>query len=452
MALKENFKLVIVLLVACWYASSITISLYNKHIISTLQIPYPLLMTSFHQLILYLLTLLYITFIQPATTESHRIPWKFKLPVAICTALDVGLSNLSLKYVTLTVYLVIKTSSLAFVLFFSIVMKLEKFDWRLLGIVVVMMGGVVGMTLFNDSGNSNPQEDERRREYENSAADFILGVILVLGSAFLGGLRWVVTQLILRTNKNVTNDRDGEEDDAAIIAHAEAGESFVPLENRVSRLQKKRMAKKKNPIRTIKQLAPISSLTLVITSLFVEKPDIGFFYSKITFEHKGNILYILNGFLLLLFPGLLVFILTLSEYSILQKTNSSLTLSILGILKEVVTILLSMLVLRERLSKGFGQWISMIVIIGDAVAYNAFRVYQDRQDAKLNENVGDRLLEEQRGFEEEESEHDNSGLLHTVASPFRSSNNPVLLGTIELDQLQDDDYDQDIINTSLPKK
>lgn len=415
MPLKDNFKLVIFLLVVCWYASSITISLYNKHIISTLKIPYPLLMTSAHQLILYVITMVYILF-QPETQESHRIPWKFKLPVAVCTALDVGLSNLSLKYVTLTVYLVIKTSSLAFVLFFSIVMKLEQFDWRLLGIVLVMMGGVVGMTLCNDSGQNS--------SVSNGARDFLIGVFMVLGSAFLGGLRWVVTQLILRNNKNGASDLEDE----AILMNAETGESFISpprAQNgpHIPKQKKKKMAKKKNPIRTIKQLAPISALTLLVTSLAVERPDFGYFYEQITFDHRGSLLYIINGLLLLLFPGILVFVLTLSEYSILQKTNSSLTLSILGILKEVVTILLSMLVLRERLSKGFGQWISMVVIIGDALAYNAFRVYQDRTSSVTSE----RLLE------------DGGGEVEDAGQRFANSGNAVLQGSIELEQLEEDD-------------
>ncbi|XBW35479.1 hypothetical protein QEN19_001052 [Hanseniaspora menglaensis] len=415
MALKNNFKLVIFFLVVCWYFSSITISLYNKHIISTLKIPYPLLMTSFHQIILYLITLVYISF-QAETNESHRIPWKFKVPVAVCTALDVGLSNLSLKYVTLTVYLVIKTSSIAFVLFFSIIMKLEKFDWRLLGIVLVMMCGVIGMTLCNDSaGASSP---------ERGVGDFMIGVFMVLGSAFLGGLRWVVTQLILKTSKTPAVVLEEE----AIVSHAESGDGFIPVESRVSMhkmKQKKKMAKKKNPIKTIKQLAPISSLTLVITSVLVERPDFGFFYQKLTFGHTQNLFYISKAFLILLFPGLLVFVLTLSEYSILQKTNSSLTLSVLGILKEVVTILLSMLILRERLSKGFGQWISMVIIIGDAIAYNAFRVYQDRQESLDSQD--NRLLEEQA----EESDHTDKN--------FNSGANPVLLGSIELEQLEEDE-------------
>lgn len=57
---KMGFKTKIALLTAGWYFSSILLSIYNKHVISKLQIPYPLLMTSIHQILLYFISLLYI--------------------------------------------------------------------------------------------------------------------------------------------------------------------------------------------------------------------------------------------------------------------------------------------------------------------------------------------------------------------------------------------------------
>jgi len=104
---------------------------------------------------------------------------------------------------------------------------------------------------------------------------------------------------------------------------------------------------------------------------------------------------------MLLIPGVLVFGLTLSEYNILQKTNSSLTLSILGILKEVVTILVSMLVLKERLSHGFGQWISMLIIIGDAIVYNFYKVLENKKKEHI-------LQDEENGLMDQEENHNKT--------------------------------------------
>lgn len=418
---KMGFKTKIALLTAGWYFSSILLSIYNKHVISKLQIPYPLLMTSIHQILLYFISLLYIwvkgKFQDPPDAQvsgTNKIPWLYRLPVAVFTALDIGFSNLSLKYIALTIYLVIKTSSIAFVLLFSVMFRLERYDWRLGMIVVVMMLGVCGMTYFQDN-KKEEEEEEKDKEGERgrrfavddswkryalfsdmhtdvqetpelsyvshnevhlsfdkrdepqlviddgdapNKSEFIIGVLLVLGSAILGGLRWVITQLILRNT--VKKVHTGE--------HAE------------------HRPQKKNPIKTIKQLAPISSLVLFITSLIIERPSITHFIDEICFKNPSSFLYQIRGFMMLLIPGMLVFGLTLSEYNILQKTNSSLTLSILGILKEVVTILVSMLVLKERLSHGFGQWISMLVIIGDAIVYNFYKVMENK---KLQHTVQD---------------------------------------------------------------
>ncbi|SGZ41241.1 uncharacterized protein HGUI_03441 [Hanseniaspora guilliermondii] len=411
-----GFKTKIALLTIGWYFSSILLSIYNKHVISKLQIPYPLLMTSIHQILLYFISLLYIWIKNKYMDHSedqargtNKIPWMYRLPVAVFTALDIGFSNLSLKYIALTIYLVIKTSSIAFVLLFSVMFRLERYDWKLGMIVIVMMLGVCGMTYFqDDKRETSPHENERRffmddtwKKYdcfsdmhtsvknlsslnivnknefhvamvnrrddaqlviedgeESNKREFIIGVILVLGSAILGGLRWVITQLILRNTVKKVYNNDHEE----------------------------HKTQKKNPIKTIKQLAPISSLVLFITSMIIERPSITHFINEICFENPTSFLYQIKGFMMLLIPGMLVFGLTLSEYNILQKTNSSLTLSILGILKEVVTILVSMLVLKERLSHGFGQWISMLVIIGDAIVYNFYKVLENK---KLKHSVQD---------------------------------------------------------------
>lgn len=416
-----GFKTKIALLTVGWYFSSILLSIYNKHVISKLQIPYPLLMTSIHQILLYFISLLYIWVkdkIQDSAENqvsgTNRIPWMYRLPVAVFTALDIGFSNLSLKYIALTIYLVIKTSSIAFVLLFSVMFRLERYDWRLGMIVVVMMLGVCGMTYFQDDKKKEEEESEKRKRFVVDESwkryamfsdmhtdvqetpelkldvhtevhlglikrdepqlvidsgnvpakrEFIIGVVLVLGSAVLGGLRWVITQLILRKKVHI-----GE--------HAE------------------HRPQKKNPIKTIKQLAPISSLVLFITSLIIERPSIPHFIDEICFKNPASFLHQIKGFMMLLIPGMLVFGLTLSEYNILQKTNSSLTLSILGILKEVVTILVSMLVLKERLSHGFGQWISMLVIIGDAIVYNFYKVMENKKQQHTVQDEESGLIEQ----------------------------------------------------------
>ena len=53
------------------------------------------------------------------------------LTCGIVTSLDVALSNLSMVYITVTFYTMVKSSSPVFTLFFAALLKIEKITWRL---------------------------------------------------------------------------------------------------------------------------------------------------------------------------------------------------------------------------------------------------------------------------------------------------------------------------------
>lgn len=63
-------------------------------------------------------------------------------PCALATALDIGLSNTSLKSITLTLYTMCKSSNLVFVLVFAFLFKLEKLRWNLVAVIMVITVGV----------------------------------------------------------------------------------------------------------------------------------------------------------------------------------------------------------------------------------------------------------------------------------------------------------------------
>ena len=67
-------------------------------------------------------------------------------PCSIASAGDIGLSNVSISLITLSLYTMLKTSSLMFVLLFGLLFKLEKFNWRLIFIVAIMTISVIMMT------------------------------------------------------------------------------------------------------------------------------------------------------------------------------------------------------------------------------------------------------------------------------------------------------------------
>lgn len=371
--------------IAGWYICAISLSVYNKWMfdpINGIGVAYPVLLTAFHQLTLWILSFIYIIVHERLNPESrqhrksslmqdHNNDWKFYLkyiiPTAVATAGDIGFSNASFKFVPLTVYTIIKSSSIAFVLLFSCIFKLEKFHWKLGMIVCVMFFGVVMMVYKPNNGE----------EEDHNQAAIMFGSLLVLASASLSGLRWVYTQLILKKTPSTTVTMDEE-------SSPRDGNS----NNSDSTYEETQKAEEKpHPIYTIYQLAPIMAITLILTSFIIERPLPGIFHSnlfKIKFEHDNttSLASICRGIFLMILPGMDVFVLTFCEFGILQLTKV-LTLSIAGIVKEVLTILTGMVFLHERIS-GIYNWIGMSIVLLDVVYYNHFR-YKQKQEKEYIE-------------------------------------------------------------------
>lgn len=374
-----NVKLFAVCIIG-WYFTSITLSVYNKWMFSPangIGIQYPILLTTFHQLTLWFFSLIFILIRgRDKYNQVKRVDWKFyfkfMIPTAVATAGDIGLSNISFRFVPLTVYTIVKSSSIAFVLLFSCIFKLEKFRWKLGGIVMVMFLGVVLMVYKPTASENNQATDQ---------GTLIFGTILVMGSSCLSGLRWVYTQLILKENAKNHQENVSEMQHPKTL-NQEDWEVIDEDINTAHEVDIEKTTKKKpHPIYTIYQLAPIMALTLIITSLIVERPFPGFFKCNLFKEglqKNGEISSrsVLKGIVLILIPGVCVFVLTLSEFGILQ-ISKVLTLSIAGVIKEVLTILFGIWLLSERIS-GIYNILGMSVVLLDVCYYNYYR-YQEKQ-------------------------------------------------------------------------
>uniref|UniRef100_A0A8J8XE73 Solute carrier family 35 member C2 n=1 Tax=Callithrix jacchus TaxID=9483 RepID=A0A8J8XE73_CALJA len=148
-------------LVLLYYCFSIGITFYNKWL--TKSFHFPLFMTMLHLAVIFLFSALSRALVQ---CSSHRarvvLSWADYLrrvaPTALATALDVGLSNWSFLYVTVSLYTMTKSSAVLFILIFSLIFKLEELS-----------------TQFN-----------------------VEGFALVLGASFIGGIRWTLTQMLLQ--------------------------------------------------------------------------------------------------------------------------------------------------------------------------------------------------------------------------------------------------------------
>ena len=301
---------------------------------------YPLFTTSLHMLVQFSLACL-LLYLFPSlrpqrppapqlghlTTESTSKSiitkhfWATRLlPCGTATSLDIGLGNMSLKFISLTFFTMCKSSALAFVLVFAFLFRLETPSLKLILIIATMTVGVVMMVAGETAFNA-------------------LGFVLIIASAFFSGFRWALTQILL-------------------LRHPATA----------------------NPFATLFFLAPIMFVSLFTIALAVEGPIQVSHGLSLLAQEKG----LLQGILLLLFPGILAFCMTSSEFALLQRTNV-VTLSICGIFKEVVTIAASGIVFHDVLTPINVS--GLIVTIGSIAAYNYLKITKMRKEAR-NEATG----------------------------------------------------------------
>lgn len=335
-------SLINALLIASWYLFSVSISVYNKWMFSkkNLDFEFPLFTTCMHMAVQFLLASTVLYFIphfrpgaeSPKATGTHTSPphreqsqgkplmtRMFYLtrigPCGIATGLDIGLGNMSLQFVTLTFFTMCKSSALAFILIFAFLFHLEQPSLKLIVIIATMTVGVIMMVAG---------------ETEFSP----LGFVLIITASFFSGFRWALTQILLLRNPATSN-----------------------------------------PFSSIFFLAPIMFLVLAIIAIPVEGfPALGEGLQILTSEHGT-----MFGTVILLFPGVLAFCMTSSEFALLQRT-SVVTLSICGIFKEVVTIATANLVFHDPLTPINVS--GLFVTIGSIAAYNYIKIRKMRRQAQ----------------------------------------------------------------------
>jgi solute carrier family 35 protein C2 len=171
------------------------------------------------------------------------------------------------------------------------------------------------------------------------------GFVLVISAAFFSGFRWGLTQILLLRNPATSN-----------------------------------------PFSSIFFLAPVMFLTLICIAVPVE----GF----------GALIEGLKGLaaewgvmvapLLVIFPGTIAFLMTASEFALLQRT-SVVTLSIAGIFKEVVTISAAALVFDDKLTPI--NISGLFITLGAIVSYNWIKIAKMREDAQRDVHHGHEVID-----------------------------------------------------------
>lgn len=299
-----------------WYFFSLSISVYNKWMFGAgLGFTFPVLITAFHQICIFITSGIVLYLFPHLRPPSIRMPWlsyvRQIFPCAVASAGDIGLSNMSFQYVTLSLYTMVKTLSLVFVLLFGLLFKLEKFNWRLVVIVVIMTGSVMMMV-------SSPSDTP-----DKGSGSSRFGVILVLSASLVSGIRWSFTQLLLKRNP------------------------YTP-----------------NPFSTLFYISPAMAVGLILFGLFFE--GWSNFVQAPVWEQKG----VPTTIGLIIFPGLLAFMNNFCEFRLL-KVLQVVTLLVAGIFKELITIIVSTLVFGDKLSAV--NVAGLVITFLDILWYNAYR-------------------------------------------------------------------------------
>lgn len=107
-------------------------------------------------------------------------------PCGAATALDIGMGNMSLGFISLTFYTMCKSSVLGFVLLFAILFRLEQLSWRTVCVIAAMTIGVVMMVAGETAFN-------------------VVGFVLVMSASFCSGFRWSLTQILLLRHPATSN-------------------------------------------------------------------------------------------------------------------------------------------------------------------------------------------------------------------------------------------------------
>eukprot|EP00039_Didymoeca_costata_P008195 m.108960 g.108960 ORF g.108960 m.108960 type:complete len:405 (+) comp13988_c0_seq1:299-1513(+) len=313
MAIKTLF------LTLLWYVFSIGITFYNKWLFRWHGFHFPLTVTFVHMMITMgwaKVGRFYVA--RWYNVKNASISWNdmiYKVyPAGAAAALDIGLSNVSLTTgLHLNIYTVCKSTVLVFTLLFSFMFGLQKPSVPIFVVIFLVVGGVI---LF-----------QAKASVPVNAGGFVL---VMLASMF-GGLRWVLTQVLMkRQNLEFSGTVD-----------------------------------------TLYHVAPCMALTLFPFAIALESRGIS------QSEQLGADIW-LTTVAIVLFGACIAFCLTLSEF-LLVSFAGSLTLSIAGIAKELLTVGLAACLVSGNSLTGINVLGLLVSIVG--IAYYNYIKYQEQVQA-----------------------------------------------------------------------
>ncbi|EYU30743.1 hypothetical protein MIMGU_mgv1a017962mg [Erythranthe guttata] len=326
-------------LIIIWYTISTFLTLYNKTLLGDDmgKFPAPLLMNTVHFSMQAALSKA-ITWFWSERFYSPVMSWKDYfarvVPTALSTAMDVNLSNASLVFISVTFATMCKSASPIFLLLFAFAFRLESPSVKLFGIIFVISVGIL-LTVAKET------------EFE------FWGFLFVMLAAVMSGFRWTMTQILLQGG--------------FVIYPFNIGNMLTFFLTSVL------LTGLKNPLTLMSYVTPIMAIATALLSLVLDPwPD---FTRTDYFNSSWNIA---RSFSLMFFGGTLAFFMVLTEY-ILVSVTSAMTITIAGVVKEAVTILVAVFYFHDEFTWLKGAGLATIML--GVSLFNWYK-YQKLQKSK----------------------------------------------------------------------
>ncbi|ONM38171.1 putative sugar phosphate/phosphate translocator [Zea mays] len=403
-------------LIACWYTLSTCLTLYNKEMLGKhmWKFPAPFLMNTVHFTMQAVASRAIVWFQQRGLEGGpNKMSWKDYclrvVPTALATALDINLSNISLVFITVTFATMCKSASPIFILLFAFMFRyfacysvfscmglivfsfsnfslslnftflfgrLEKPSFSLLGIMLVVSFGVL-LTVAKET------------EFN------LWGFIFIMLAAVMSGFRWSMTQILLQVCYCimfwqffyfVLFKYCGRTGYLVLLASYMVAFPFIPVVTELLPLflcppefLKKEEYGLKNPFTLMSHVTPVMAIVTAIISIVMD-PWHDFRASHF-FDSSAHII---RSSLLLLLGGALAFFMVLTEY-VLVSVTSAVTVTVAGIVKEAVTILVAVLFFNDPFT--WLKALGLAIIIFGVSLFNIYK-YKRFKKGHYNENAG----------------------------------------------------------------
>ncbi|GJQ76924.1 hypothetical protein Trydic_g15122 [Trypoxylus dichotomus] len=313
-------------LLCTYFTPSIILTFYQRWLFQEFR--FPLSTVLIHLAVKFFLALLWRTCKsclrgKPTVTVPCKENVISIAPTGVFSGIDIGFSNWGLELITVSLYTMTKSTTIVFILGFAILFKLEKKAWSLCFIVIMI---ALGLLLFT---------------YKSTQFN-IFGFILLLIASMSSGLRWTCIQLLLQKSKLGLRD----------------------------------------PVDMIYFMQPWMFASVLPFALWIEGPKViekSALFSSDEYE----------AYLFLLFKVLvgafIAFFMEISEVLVVTYT-SSLTLSIAGIGKEILILILAVLWNGDKMS--FINVIGLIVCLSGIISHVIHKIksVQKLGNARFYEN------------------------------------------------------------------